>query len=274
MTRGTRSSTNPSTNKPVGVVTRGTTNPNRLRRVDRWIAYAVAADLRAAEDPLLVDLGYGAHAWTARDLRDVLRRVRPDVHLVGIEIDPERVAAAQASSDDTLSFIRGGFEVPTPNRPILIRAFNVLRQYQEEEVAPAWRTMAARLAPNGWLVEGTCDELGRHAWWVAVRSGEIQPRTLTLSTRLAGFDRPSELAERLPKALIHHNVPGERVHEFLTQLDSAWAAAAPYSTFSARQRWIVAMESLRANGVPVHHGPQRWKLGEVTVPWELVSPGS
>lgn len=258
--------------KPLGVITRGTTNPNRLRRVDRWIAYAASADLRNAEDPLIVDLGYGANAWTARDLRDALRRVRPDVRLVGIEIDPQRVAAAQGSSDESLSFIRGGFEIPTPARPVVIRAFNVLRQYSEPDVAPAWRAMTDRLADDGWLVEGTCDELGRHAWWVALRSGEKAPRTLTLSTRLAGFDRPSELAERLPKCLIHRNVPGEPIHEVLSHLDAAWAAAAPYSAFSARQRWIATMESLRAQGIPVQHGPHRWKLGEFTVPWDLVSP--
>ncbi|MQL62847.1 class I SAM-dependent methyltransferase, partial [Streptomyces vinaceus] len=33
---------------PVGTVTRGTTNPNRLRRMDRWIAAAHGAELRRA----------------------------------------------------------------------------------------------------------------------------------------------------------------------------------------------------------------------------------
>ncbi len=259
------------TSKPLGVITRGTTHPNRLRRVDRWINYVTAPDLRATSDPLAVDLGYGASPWTARDLRDSLRKVRPDVRLVGVEIDPERVASAQCASDESLSFIRGGFEVPTPTSPLILRAFNVLRQYDESEVAAAWSVMTSRLAPDGWLIEGTCDELGRHAWWVALRAGDCEPRTLTFSTRLAGFDRPSELAERLPKALIHRNVPGEPIHEFLTRLDAAWAAAAPYSAFGARQRWIATVESLRADGVPVQHGSSRWKLGELTLPWNVVA---
>ena len=260
------------TSKPLGVITRGTTNPNRLRRVDRWIAYVMAADLRAALDPVVVDLGYGASAWTARDLRDCLRKIRADVRLVGIEIDPERVASAQSVADESLTFIRGGFEVPTTSSPLLIRAFNVLRQYDESEVDSAWASMTSRLAPNGWLVEGTCDELGRHAWWVALRSGDRQPRTLTFSTRLAGFDQPSELAERLPKVLIHRNIPGEAIHEFLGTLDRAWAAASPYRAFGARQRWIATVESIRAQGIPVQDGPSRWKLGELTLPWEYVSP--
>lgn len=259
--------------RPLGTITRGTTHPNRLRRVDRWIAHACAASLRAAEDPVVVDLGYGASAWTPRDLRDRLRLVRPDVEVVGIEIDAARVAAAAPYADGSMSFRRGGFEVPLDGRsPVVIRAFNVLRQYDEAAVATAWLTMTSRLAPGGALVEGTCDELGRHAWWVLLRAGSSAPDTLTLSTRLAGLERPSDLAERLPKALIHRNVPGEPVHAFLRDLDRAWAAASPQGTFGVRQRWIAAVGSLRESGVPVLDGVSRWRLGELTVPWSHVAP--
>ncbi len=261
------------TSRPVGTITRGTTHPNRLRRVDRWIAHSAARALRAAPDPLVVDLGYGAAAWTPRDLRDHLRTMRGDVEVVGVEIDPARVAAASAYSDDTLSFRRGGFEVPLDGRrAVVIRAFNVLRQYDESEVDAAWRAMSARLAPGGLLVEGTCDELGRHAWWVALEAGAATPRSLTLSTRLAGLDRPSDLAERLPKALIHRNVPGERVHDLLTALDRCWAAASPHASFGARQRWLATVSALRDSGVEVLDGPSRWRLGEITVPWSAVAP--
>ena len=92
-------------------------------------------------------------------------------------------------------------------RPVVVRAFNVLRQYDEAEVAGAWATTIARLAPDGMLVDGTCDELGRLATWVAVTADG--PVSLSLSWRLRGLDRPGVVAERLPKALIHRNVPGE-----------------------------------------------------------------
>ena len=263
----------PPRSRPLGTITRGTTHPNRLRRVDRWIAHALGAVLRASADPVVVDLGYGAAAWTPLDLRERLRSVRPEVEVVGIEIDPARVAAASPYADGTLSFRRGGFEVPLDGRsPVVIRAFNVLRQYDEGEVQAAWDTMVARLTPGGALVEGTCDELGRHAWWVLVRAGSREPESLTLSTRLAGLDRPSDLAERLPKALIHRNVPGEPVHAFLSELDRAWAAAAPQGSFGVRQRWITAVRSLCESGVPLLDGPTRWRLGELTVPWSLVRP--
>jgi hypothetical protein len=257
---------------PLGVVTRGTTNPNRLRRVDRWLAGPQAWRLRRVADPLVVDLGYGASGVTTLELRDRLRVVRRDVEVVGVEIDPARVAAAEPLAGPGLGFVRGGFELPVPGgrRPVLVRAFNVLRQYGEGEVPPAWAAMLARLAPDGLLVDGTCDELGRRAAWVALDAGG--PVSLTLSVRLAGLERPSDVAERLPKALIHRNVPGERVHAFLAALDDAWVRQAPRGTFGVRQRWIATVETVRGAGWPVLDHPSRWRLGEVTVGWDAVRP--
>jgi len=268
----------------VGQITRGTTGTNRLRRVDRWIARHPA--LRRAEDPLVVDLGYGASAVTALELEARLRPVRPDVEVVGLEIDPDRVARASAqlaavragekpfSPDARVSFARGGFEVPLPRgrRPALIRAFNVLRQYDEQEVADAWARMAARLQPDGILVEGTCDELGRICTWVEI-GADARPRTLSVSLRLSGLVSPAVAAERLPKALIHRNVPGERVHGFLAALEEEWMRAAPASAFGPQQRWRAALAAMSADGWAVG-GRSRWRLGEVTVPWEAVAPAS
>jgi hypothetical protein len=178
------------------------------------------------------------------------------------------VAAAQQYADPPgLEFGRGGFEL-AGCRPVLVRALNVLRQYEEAAAAEAWRVMCAQLAPGGLLVEGTCDELGRRACWVALDA--TGPLTLTLAARVGGLDRPSELAERLPKALIHRNVPGEPVHALLVALDEAWAAAAPYSTFGPRQRWAAAVERMADRGWPVVGARSRWRLGELTVRWSAV----
>ncbi|MGW7004210.1 class I SAM-dependent methyltransferase [Streptomyces sp. NPDC054933] len=257
---------------PIGTVTRGTTNPNRLRRMDRWIAAAFGGSLRRADDPVIVDLGYGAAPWTAVELLARLRTVRTDAEVVGVEIDPARVAAAAPYARDGLRFVRGGFEVPLPagRRAALIRAANVLRQYDEDEVADVWARLCDRLAPGGLLVEGTCDEIGRRHVWVAL--GPEGPRTVTFATRLGSLERPSDLAERLPKALIHRNVPGEPVHAFLTEFDRAWAAAAPFGALGARQRWIRSAQTLRAAGWPLTDGPTRWRQGEVTVRWDALAP--
>ncbi len=255
---------------PIGNVTRGTTGVNRLRRVDRWIATLPV--LRRTDDPLVADVGYGARPTTTLEMRDRLARVRPDVEVTGIEIEPDRVALANAGTRDGVTFRLGGFETPTPDgrRPAVIRAFNVLRQYDESAVADAWRIMQDRLQPGGALVEGTCNEVGRVASWVTL--DDVAPRTFTVSLRLAGLDVPSVVAERLPKALIHRNVPGERVHAFLRDLDLAWAVAAPLGTYGPRQRWIAAVGGMRDRGWPVLHGVGRWRLGELSLPWASVAP--
>ncbi|GHF18556.1 class I SAM-dependent methyltransferase [Streptomyces morookaense] len=257
--------------RPIGSATRGTTNPNRLRRMDRWIAAAHGAELRRSADPVAVDLGYGAAPWTAVELLGRLRTVRPDAAVVGVEIDQARVAAAQPYVRDGLAFTHGGFEVPLAagRRPALIRAANVLRQYGEDEVAAVWARLCGRLAPGGLLVEGTCDEIGRRHVWVAL--GPEGPRTVTFAARLGSLGTPSDLAERLPKALIHRNVPGEPVHAFLRDFDRAWAAAAPYAALGARQRWIRTVTDLRSDW-PVVDRPQRWRQGEVTVAWGALAP--
>ncbi|MCX3061555.1 class I SAM-dependent methyltransferase [Streptomyces beihaiensis] len=258
--------------RPVGTVTRGTTNPNRLRRMDRWIAATHGAALRRADDPVAVDLGYGAAPWTAVELLTRLRAAAPHTRVVGVEIEPARVAAAKPYEREGLTFRHGGFELPLSapaGPPLLIRAANVLRQYDEAQVAGVWERLCGRLAPDGLLVEGTCDEIGRRHVWVAL--GPEGPRTVTFATRLGSLTTPSDLAERLPKALIHRNVPGEPVHAFLRDFDRAWAAAAPYASYGARQRWIRAVRDLTADW-PVTDGPARWRQGEVTVAWEALAP--
>ena len=252
--------------RALGLATRGTTAPNRLRRVDRWLTGVHGELLRRADGPpLLVDLGYGGSPVTTVELFGRVRAVRPDAQVVGLEIDPERVAAARDAEVDGLSFRRGGFEL-AGLRPIVVRALNVLRQYDEAPALEAWRTLRAGLAPGGLLVEGTCDELGRRAAWVALDGDG--PLTLTLSAHLPSLSRPSDLAERLPKALIHHNVPGEPVHELLRRLDEAWDRAAAYAPFGPRQRFAAACEALDWPQA----GPVRSRLGELTVPWDSVRP--
>ncbi|RMI30838.1 class I SAM-dependent methyltransferase [Nocardia stercoris] len=255
------------TARPVGAITRGTTGINRLRRSDRWLVHdrLVRERLTAATDPLVVDLGYGASPVTTLELAARLRRVRPDVAVVGLEIDPERVVPGR----DGVRFARGGFEL-AGLRPTLVRAFNVLRQYPESAVPGAWELLRDGLSPDGLLVDGTCDELGRRCAWVLLdRTG---PRSLTLAWDPFTVDRPSDLAERLPKILIHRNIPGERIHTLLTAADRAWAHAASLAPYGPRVRWRAAAAMLRDNGFPLADPRRRLRDNVMTVPWAAVAP--
>ncbi|AND15882.1 class I SAM-dependent methyltransferase [Rathayibacter tritici] len=268
---------------PIGAVTRGTTGTNRLRRVDRRLAELPV--LQSSPTPLVVDLGFGASAVTTLELHRRLVSTVPDVEVLGLEIEPARVDTARKQlarvreggtafpADARVHFERGGFEVPLPagRRASIIRAFNVLRQYDEDAVAAAWETMTVRLQPDGVLVEGTCDEIGRICTWIEI--GREGPRSLTLSLRLAAIPSPMTAAERLPKALIHRNVAGEGVHAFLSALERAWTLHAPLGVYGPSQRWIAAIRDLRRDW-PILDGPRRWRLGEVTVAWEAVAPSS
>jgi hypothetical protein len=250
--------------RALGLATRGTTGPNRLRRIDRWLVAVHGDLLRTADDPLVVDLGYGATPVTAVELHMRLREIRPDVEVLGIELDQERVDAAKSAERPGLTFVRGGFEL-AGRRPLVVRALNVLRQYDETAAAEAWQTLLAGLRPGGVLVEGTCDELGRRAAWVEL--GGDGPRTLTLAAHLPTLGRPSDLAERLPKALIHRNVAGEGIHALLTAMDDAWDRSAAYGAFGNRQRWV-AMTELLDNPKDI----RRARLGEITIPWGSIDP--
>ncbi|GEE01289.1 hypothetical protein nbrc107696_17350 [Gordonia spumicola] len=252
--------------KPLGRITRGTTNINRLRRVDR----AMAGDGRVLQaldvpTPLAVDLGYGGRPDTAVEMASRLRTVVPDLRLVGLEIDPARIVPPR----DGVEFALGGFEL-AGLRPGLVRAYNVLRQYDEAEVDAAWARMRSALAPGGLIVEGTCDEIGRrHCWVLLDADGPIE---LTLCWSPTHSDRPSDLAPRLPKALIHRNVPGEPIHDLLVAADRAWDRAAAQAAFGPRDRWRVALAMLAADGLPVTVPRGRRVDNHLTVPWSLVAP--
>jgi hypothetical protein len=259
--------------KPVGAITRGTTNPNRLRRVDRYITSLTV--LKDIERPLAVDLGYGRTPVTAVELLSRLKKNTPAIRVLGIEIDPARVSEAKSLENSMLAFTHGGFEIPIPpefsNRKDvdLIRALNVLRQYPESEVEAAWEKMQSRLSDNGLIIEGTSDEIGRVASFVTLSKHE--PISFTISLKLQGLDRPSKVAERLPKILIHKNTPGNNIHRYLSELDQQWDKAAGFGAFGSAQRFIQVAQAMVQNGWPIEKKPKRWRLGELSVEYKAIS---
>lgn len=225
----------------------------------------VASVLGSVEQPLVVDLGYGARPDTCVEMGARLRRIAPGLNMVGLEIDPDRIV----DDRDGVHFELGGFELAGMH-PQLVRAFNVLRQYDEQEVADSWAQMQAGLAEGGLIVEGTCDEIGRRCCWVLLDAQA--PLSLTLSWAPGHTRRPSELAERLPKALIHRNVPGEAVHELLAAADRCWDMSAGFASYGPRARWSHSLRLLRDQGVPCELSRGRSVDNVLTVPWSVVAP--
>ena len=181
----------------------------------------------------MVDLGYGATPVTAVELRARLAAaVRADVRVVGLEIDPARVAAAAPSADPPADLrprrLRAGRAAPA-----LVRAFNVLRQYDEARSPAPGRTMTA-----GWPRAACWSRAPATSWaasaaWLLL-DADGPPHADPGRPSCPRWNARPTLAERLPKALIHHNVPGEPIHALLRALDGAWQAAAPATPSSAR----------------------------------------
>jgi hypothetical protein len=177
-----------------GRITRGKTAPNRLRRFDAFLVQYDPALLRrrdgACADAPVVDLGYGAEPVTTLQMAACLRRTSPGLPVVGVEIDPERVARARLFADDLTDFRVGGFNLPVPCAR-LVRAFNVLRQYDEAEAEPALARLLAQTVPGGLVVDGTSCPWGR-VWTASMlrridEGGELE--ALVFGTNFnGGFD--------------------------------------------------------------------------------------
>jgi hypothetical protein len=250
--------------KPAGQATRGKTARNRLRRVDTFILRYDPALLQRTDGDfahaLFVDLGYGAEPFTTLESAQRFRRLQPNLRVLGVEIDPERVAAAASYADEQMLFRLGGFNLPLQRGPDgkaetvrLIRAFNVLRQYEEEQVTEAYTLMARTVLPGGLLLEGTSDPLGRI--WVAnvmrMRVDGWQAEALVFSTNFRlGFD-PTEFQTVLPKNLIHRVVEGEPIYDFFQAWKRATQETAAVQAWGVRQWFVASAQRLGEYGYAI-----------------------
>ncbi len=247
--------------KPIGQPTRGKTANNRLRRVDNFILlYEPSLLIRADSgfaDSMFVDLGYGFDARTTLESAARFRRVNPRLPILGVEIDKERVEAALPFADEKTFFRLGGFNLPLKagERVRLIRAFNVLRQYEEKDFAPAYERLAEHILPNGLIIEGTSNPFG--SIWAAnlarkTETGDWRLEALVFSTNFrAGFD-VEEFQTILPKNYIHRMNQGEPIYNFFESWKRAAAETASAKTFGPRQWFIAAADALAAKGYKIN----------------------
>lgn len=208
--------------------TRGKTAPNRLRKTDVFVAVACAEQVRAP-GAVYVDLGFGMSPVTTVETFRRLRRLNPALRVVGVEIDPERVRAAQAHAVPGLEFRAGGFDLPlrSGERVAVLRACNVLRQYDEAEVAVALDRIGRRLPPGALVLEGTSDPPGRLLVFALHRREEegVQRTGVVFAPRLRADLDPRGFRAVLPKAYIHHAEPGGAIDAFFTAWHAAWQRA-------------------------------------------------
>jgi hypothetical protein len=225
----------PMPRPPLGQVTRGKTAPNRLRKTDTFLAVAYPELVRHMPG-LYVDLGYGAYPITSVETLQRLRRLNPRLHVLGVEIDPARVEAAAPYARPGLAFRLGGFNLPLlPGETVsVIRAFNVLRQYEEAAVADALRALAEPLTPGGLLMEGTSDPLGRllsfNLYQKPAADAALARTALVLAPRLQAGFLPRQFQPVLPKNFIHHAEPGGPIDRFFAAWHAAWQQARAHAT--------------------------------------------
>jgi len=263
--------------KPEGQLTRGKTASNRLRRVDNFILLYEPSLLTRTDDlfvdSMFVDLGYGFDARTTLESAARFRRVNRNLKILGVEIDKERVETALPFADEKTFFRLGGFNLPLKvgEHVRLIRAFNVLRQYEEKDFAPAYERLAQYVLPGGLMIEGTSNPFGS-IWCANVARKTLEPRSLLLDFRQQavgvqslwnfealvfstnfrlGFD-VEEFQTILPKNLIHHVVHGEQIYDFF----EAWKLSAKETiaikTYGAKQWFVAAAEALAQKGYQIN----------------------
>lgn len=279
--------------KPEGQPTRGKTASNRLRRVDNFILLYEPSLLTRTDglfaDSMFVDLGYGFDARTTLESAARFRRVNPDLKILGVEIDPERVDAALPFADEKTFFRLGGFNLPLKeNEHVrLIRAFNVLRQYEEKDFAPAYERLAQYILPGGLMIEGTSTPFGQ-LWAANVVRRKASNNRVTLSEAKSldfdqgeilrslhslrvtqedmawdfealifstnfrlGFD-VEEFQTILPKNYIHHITKGEPIYDFFEAWKRSVSETASAKAYGLRQWFGATAESLAGKGYKIN----------------------
>lgn len=239
--------------------TRGKTAQQRLRRLDQFLQ-AFDPRLLTRPDGCVVDLGYGRVPLTTIEWFDRLRVSHPTLRMIGVEREPERVAAAKTMMQhrhavDGLSFRKGDFQLPLKSdEPVMLcRAMNVLRQYEESAGVSAHAQIVAQLASGGLLAEGTCDPLGRIMVVALLRNhnGTLASEGLLFAGSLKGPVQPRAFQTVLPKHLIHRVVEGHPIHAFFEAWETAVQATRGQAEFGHRQHFVAAAErlSVRIDGL-------------------------
>jgi len=244
--------------KPDGQITRGKTAPNRLRRVDAFLAAYDSGLLTQKNGAFYVDLGYGSRPTTTLESAARLRQLHPELPVLGVEIEPERVARGKAFADHNTFFRLGGFNLPLRDDETvrLIRAFNVFRQYDEGEVRAAYEQLMSQIIPGGILMDGTSDPYGR-VWTANMLRRPLEKteawglEALVLGWNTRGELDPEAFQTRLPKSFIHKMVPGEKIFAFIEDWKASARDTRSAATWGPRAWFVAAGTALADRGYDI-----------------------
>ncbi len=243
--------------RALGLPTRGTTNPNRLRRMDNWIAARLGAGAARGRRSA------GDRSRLRRDAGD--RGRAADAAAAGARRRPgarpgDRPAArgrrrCRPRGRRALTFAVGGFEL-AGHRPAIVRAANVLRQYAPAEAAARVGDDACRAGPGRRARRGHVrrDRPARCLGAARCRRSGVadagvprrvaQPAVRPRGAAAEGADPPQRRRAADPRVAA-------------ASFDAAWDAAAPVSVFGARQRWTRRAPALRRARLAGRRAPAR-----------------
>jgi hypothetical protein len=231
------------TSSAAAVVTKGRTRPGRLARLDAIVLHREAELLARCDGEYAaaayIDVGLGDSPYTTLESARAFRSCNSALRIIGVDIDPLRLARAQSMCAGEIELRLGGFALPVAKaeRARLVRAMNVLRGYPETEVPSSHAQLAAPLLPGGLLVEGTSSRDGGLMCAHLIRKcgAEIVREAVCFSTDFSSGFAPLMFRDWLPRDLRRHVRPGEAIGDFLF----AWHAA--FERVRARSRQTPAV---------------------------------
>lgn len=212
---------------------RGCTRPGRLRQLDAILAARELALLTRNDGAFcgapFVDVGIGEWPWTTLETAQRLRAIAPELRVIGVELDPDRLRHARRFEAPGLEFRGGGFDLPlaAAERPRIVRALNVLREYGEAEARAAHLKLGAAVVPGGLVLEGTSSASGGVSCvhMLRKRDGALVREALLFSTDFSQGFAPFLFRDRLPRDLRRRCERGSVIQRFLTIWTDAFAAA-------------------------------------------------
>ncbi|AWB66798.1 hypothetical protein C2869_10320 [Saccharobesus litoralis] len=273
---------NATSAKIQGQQTRGKTARNRLRQID-YITLRYDRHVLTRKDGLFaqaawLDLGYGAEPFTTLETARRFRQAHRSLPVIGVEIAQDRVARALPYADDKTDFRLGGFNYPLHDGENIraIRAFNVLRQYEEQAVLDAYDAMCQQLLPNGLLVEGTCHPFGQYSVTNMVRrvanksdghNGQHywKIEAMVFAHRFKTAFSPSDFQTVLPKNLIHKVTPGHHIYDFFQDWKKQASLNSHLKTWGHRQWFVGTAKALAQDGY--HIDCRKWWLRHGILIW-------